>query len=674
MNKNRWITALLILFITVFGIHTLYLNTDGMRTDLTETGLYTLTQGTHDILAKMNQDGVQPIGIKLYFSSENGKKLPQFIKQFITYHDYVKNLLKEYERSSNGKISLSFIDPKTDSDEAQDANDYGLMGHQLNQQGDQFFFGLVFETQTGSKDIIDFLWPEKQDSIEYEISKHIYNLLWPTKKRVGVMSSLEVVNDDSNPYYRQLLQAQGKQPQDPWASFEMLGETAEVKPIDKEADHIDKADFDLVVVVHPKSLSEKQLWALDEWVVTGGNTLVFVDPYSINDQAPQNPNQPFAQYQYKPASSLEKLLNTWGLTQPEDTFAVDYSLATKRPPGRNMPAEKILVDLSVDEASRNQVFDTESPIFQGLNNVRFFMAGTLKEQGEANWDRKVLVKTTDQGSTLVMKPGFPGGAELSLMDVGQPSKLLDHYTPTGVQALAYEIHGQLPSAFPQGAKFPESTPETPPGMPPGFQMPPDENATMVEKPAVADDQKAPATVIVFADSDFISDPLSVQSSFFGKMAVGDNAKVLLNCVDYLLGSKELMNVRSKKNLRRPFVLFDEIEAQADAATLDKEKEYRAEVENFQKQYQDKVSQLNQKNAALLEKKVRDELAQLQTKKGEAERKLREIRKERREKITAEEFVVWVSAMGVMPFCVLALGLFLFYRRRYRATAAQGGSK
>lgn len=673
MKHRRLLSALLLLVITVLAIHVIHVNTAGMRVDLTQSGLYSLTQGTRDILGKMSQEGVQPVRIKLYFSHTTGKSLPQFIKQFITYREYVQNLLTEYQRASQGKISLDFIDPKTDSDEAQDATAYGLMGHQLNQQGDQFFFGLVFETQTGSKDIIDFLWPEKQESIEYEISKRLHQLLWPGKKRIGVMSSLEVVVDDSNPYYRQMLAAQGKQPKDPWMSFQVLAETAEVKPIDGESDHISHDEFDLVCVIHPKNLSEKQLWALDEWVVTGGKLMVFLDPYSIEDQAPQNPNQPFAAYQYRPASSLERLLNTWGLTMPEDTFACDYALAVKRPPARNAPAEKILVDLALDEKTRAAALDSEVPFLQGINNVRFFMAGALETRGEAGWERQPIVRTTEQGGTLVIKPGFPGGDELTLLDMGQPAKLLDRFSPGSKPvALAYLLRGKLPTLFPQGTRFPESSPETPAGLPPGFQMPADENATFVEKAATPADKLAETTVLVFSDSDFISDQLAFQSSFFGKMAVGDNAKVLLNAVDYLLGAQELMNVRNKEQIRRPFLLFDRIEAEADTRTLDREKEYRAEVERFQKEYQDKLSQLNQKNAALLERKVRDELATLQARKLEAERKLRDIRKEKRVRLESEERLVWLSAVGIMPAFVLVLGLFLFFRRRSQAAAAQGG--
>ena len=110
----------------------------------------------------MNEEGVQPVEITLYFSDTTGKTLPRFIKDFITYERYLRHLLRSYERAAQGKIEVSVIDPVTDSDEAVEAAQDGLEGRAINQHGDQFFFGLTVETQTGSKASIPFLWPEEQ--------------------------------------------------------------------------------------------------------------------------------------------------------------------------------------------------------------------------------------------------------------------------------------------------------------------------------------------------------------------------------------------------------------------------------------------------------------------------------------------------------------------------------
>lgn len=656
------ISLILVGLITVFAIHIIYIQGENARVDMTETGLYSLTDGTHQILDRMNEEGVKPIDVTLYFSETTGKSLPRFIKNFITYQQYVENLLGEYERYSDGKIRVKTIDPKPDSDEAQDAADFGLDGKPINQHGDRFFFGLVFQTQTGSRDVIDFLWPEKQETIEYEISKKVYNLIWPKKKRIGIMSSLEPL-PDNNPYMRQLMQAQGRQPTDPWASMEVMKEEYEVAMIG-DVDSISKDEYDLVMVLHPKDFSEKQVWALNEWVVTGGNTVVFLDPYSIEDRAPQNPQQPWAQMQHKPASNLSQLTNAWGLKYSDETFAFDYELALARPDGRGQTM-KFLPDLNFTDGLLAETANTDSPIFQGLSNVRLFTPGVLDKADDTTLTYETLLKTTSQGDAVVMKPGFGDQGNLSFMSLQDPGKLLQAYDPEGEKVLAYMIRGQFPDAFPEGVSFPAQTPERPPGMPPGMQMPTPEDAEMVTKEALAQEAKGESTVVVFADSDFISDQLAFQNSFFGLTALNDNYKVLLNTVDYLMGSTELMNVRAKKNIRRPFVVFDQIEKEADRQLLDQEQKIRADIERFQDELREKQRGVNQNNAVLLQKQVQDEIAELNEKISEGQRQLREIRKQKRAALESQETLVSQLIVGFAPLVVLAIGIFSFYSRRTR---------
>lgn len=660
--NSKIISLILVCLITVFAIHVIYIQGENARLDMTETGLYSLTDGTHQILDRMNEEGVKPIDITLYFSETTGKSLPRFIKDFITYQNYVENLLQEYERYSEGKIRVTIIDPKPDSDEAQDAADFGLDGKQINQHGDRFFFGLVFQTQTGSRDVIDFLWPEKQETIEYELSKKVYNLIWPTKKRIGVMSSLEPL-PDNNPYMRQLMQAQGRQPTEPWASMTVMQEEYEVAMIG-DVDAISKEEFDLVLVLHPKDFSDKQLWALNEWVVTGGNTVVFVDPYSIEDRAPQNPQQPWAQMQYKPASSLAKLTDVWGLQYQDDTFAFDYELALARPDGRGQTM-KFLPDLNFTEGMLAETASQDAPIFQGLANIRFFTSGILSKKDDTPLTFENLLSTTPQGDSVVMKPGFGDQGNLSFMSMQEPGKLLQAYSPEGVKVLAYLIRGQFPDAFPEGASFAAQTPQPPPGMPPGMQMPTPEDAEMVTKQAVSDDAKAEASVVVFADSDFISDQLAFQRSMFGLSPLNDNYKVLLNTVDYLMGSTELMSVRAKKNIRRPFVVFDQIEKEADRQLLDQEQKIRTDIDRFQEELREKQRGVNQSNAVLLQKQVQDEIADLNEKISEGERQLREIRKQKRAALESQETLVSQLIVGFAPLVILFIGFFSFYSRRTR---------
>jgi ABC-type uncharacterized transport system involved in gliding motility auxiliary subunit len=174
--------------------------------------------------------------------------------------------------------------------------------------------------------------------------------------------------------------------------------------------------------------------------------------------------------------------------------------------------------------------------------------------------------------------------------------------------------------------------------------------------------------MVFADVDLISDQVAFQNTPFGAIATNDNHKVLLNAVDYLFGSTELMQVRGKKAIRRPFTLFDRIEEEADRQTLERETELREEIARFEEQLREKQGAAS--NQALLKKQLQDEVDDLNERIAEANRELFEIRKAKRAALEAEESRVRFATLGTTPLLVLALGLVLFFRRRVRDARAR----
>jgi len=213
----------------------------------------------------------------------------------------------------------------------------------------------------------------------------------------------------------------------------------------------------------------------------------------------------------------------------------------------------------------------------------------------------------------------------------------------------------------------KKSPWSPPGLSPGMRMPPAGGPT-THQDTVPEGERAPSTVLVFSDVDFISDPVAFQSTILGAVALNDNHKVLLNGVDYLFGSEELMKVRAKKPIRRPFTLFDRIEEEADAASLERESSLRAEIEQFQEQLRQKQSTAG--NVALLKKQVQDEVDELNRRIKDSDRELREIRREKRSALEGEESRVRFAVMGAMPLLVFLLGMALSIRRRLRVRDAR----
>lgn len=698
--QGRTLTLVLIGLLTVLSIHVANEWFEGWRVDFTGGDLYSLTDGTHAILDRMQEEGVKPLDVRLYFSETAGKTLPKFVKDFIGYERYLRSLLGEYERAAAGKIRVETIDPIPDSDDADRAAEDGLDGKLINQNGDLFYFGLAFETQTGSRETIEFLWPQEQENIEYEISKKIHGLLWPARQRVGVLSSLEVFGGGQDPFMAQMLAAQGRTPAQKWIIVQVLEDLYDVSRIEADVDEISRDDIDLLVVIHPKDLPDKTVFAIDQWVAAGGNALIFMDPYALGDTPPQNPQQPWMALQYQPASNLEPLLAAWGLELPANRFAADFELAARRPMSQFGAAESVIIDLQVDSALHQGLLDEDSPMLRGLSNTRFFLSGVLRESSDAAAaeadeaeeaedaaeadsgddgesapsdagspsaiELRPLISTTASGNTLEVLPGFGGGGDsLAYTDLNDGASLRDAFTP-GEEALvlAYVVRGKLPTAFPDGVDYPESEAERPPNLPPEIEVPPPDNVEIIHREPLPEEERGEAAVVVFADVDFIHDQIAFLQNPFGIIqAANDNHKVVLNSIDHLLGSQDLMSVRAKSGISRPFLRFDEIEAQAELDTLDRERQIRDEIEAFEEELREKQGEITQRNAALFQRKLQEEVDELNERILDANRELRDIRKGRREALEREESMVRFAVIGWMPIVVLLIGLYRARRRQ-----------
>jgi hypothetical protein len=168
--------------------------------------------------------------------------------------------------------------------------------------------------------------------------------------------------------------------------------------------------------------------------------------------------------------------------------------------------------------------------------------------------------------------------------------------------------------------------------------------------------------------------LAFQRNILGIVnAANDNHLVLLNSVDHLLGAQELMQVRTARHLDRPFTRFDEIEAEAEKQTLEREREIREQVEGFQQELQAKQREATERNAALLQRKVQQDVDSLNERIQAGNAELRAIRLERRAALESQEQAVRVSVLGWMPALVLVLGLGLFVRRKRMEIEARRSS-
>jgi ABC-type uncharacterized transport system involved in gliding motility auxiliary subunit/ABC-type transport system involved in multi-copper enzyme maturation permease subunit len=651
-NKTirRYVGVIFVLIITFSFIGVGQNVGKNLKADVTQQKIYSLSNGTKAILGKLNQ----PIKMKLYYSKIAAMKGPDQIRYFNNYYEFVKSLLEEYAAVSKGMVQLEVIDPRPYSDDEVAAIRYGLKKFPITEE-ENFFFGLVVQTQFGVEKTIPVFKPDRQNFVEYDISYLIDTAITRQKKTIGIMSSLPVVGDDVTPYMAKMMQMQGQQPKQPWGIVTQLKQQYEVKNVPTDVNKIE--DVDVLIVIHPKDLPEPAQFAIDQFVVNGGRTIVCVDPYCVVDMPDQQQQMMMQQMQmqHDPSSSLDKLMVSWGLEMPKNTFAGDRSLAVEASLRQGERAQKIIGYLQTTP----ECFNKNVAITAELNQVDFLFSGVLNELTLSDADKKEtgieripLVMTTSRGNSWTVSNQM----ELMTPDMGAlMKKFTDGTQPV---KMGYLVTGKFKSAFPKGIDIQTEEPKE--------ANDPNGPKKVLHIDGVAQASKGCA-VAVFADVDFISDILAYRNSFFGTMIVGDNSAVVMNAVDDLSGSSELISIRSRGNFKRPFIVVDEIEAKAEEQSAAREEEINTQIEKYEKDLQSILGSAQEGQeeligSSILQKKKDVELQIVQAKKELQE--IKKIKMQKKEKLGNElRNFNMLAAPAVILGIAIVLGVYRATRKR-----------
>ncbi len=655
--------AVLILIIAFSGISVCQNFGGRVKVDITEQGLYTLSDGTKAILGKLNQ----PITAKLFYAKTAAMKAPDQIQFFNNYFEFVKALLEEYAAVSRGMVRLEVIDPRPFSDDEEQAIRHGLQRFPISQD-ENFFFGLVMQTQFGVDKVIPFFSPDRHNFVEYDISYLIDTAITRQKKKIGIMSSLAVMGQDASDYMAQMMRMQGQQPEPPWTIVEQLRNKYEVTTVATDVNEVN--DVDILVVVHPKDLPEKTQFAIDQFVLKGGRAIVCVDPHCVSDRPQRNPMQMSVQSQN---SSLDRLLRTWGLEMPANTFAGDRSLALVASVSRDQRAEKIIGFLELTQ----QCFNDENVITTDLNQVRMVFPGVLKEiaatpkaagqPADPNQakqaDEKPAIRRTPLLTTTKAGNAWKVASSFELM-FPDPAKMMASFVD-GEQpvAMGYLVTGRFKSSFPEGIEVEVDAPADP------NAKDPNEAGKIKKHIAGLKEATGDGAVVVFADVDFLTDQFAYANSLFGKMVMGDNSALLLNAVEELGGSGDLIAIRSRGNFKRPFVVVDKIEQDAERETADEMALVNAQIDGFNQELQKLVSSAQEQDKQeVLGSDIVKKKRELELNIHDANRRLRAIKEKRMERTDALgnklELINMAAVPGVIMVVAVLLGVWRGVRRRH----------
>lgn len=660
---NRITRAMIaIFFIAVIGVSAISLCHSFFKTarlDLTEQKLYTLSDGTKAILAGLNQ----PITLKLFYTKTAAMTAPDQIRFYNNYYTYVRALLEEYQYQAQGKVILEVVDPRPYSEEELAAVRYGLKRIPISEE-ENFIFGLVAQTQFGATKIIEFFTPDRQQLVEYDISYLIDTAITRQKKRVGVLSSLDLMGETG--YMAQMKQMQGQQPKPKWGLISHLEDQYEITTIPTDANEIKDVDF--LLAVHPKDLSEQTLFAIDQFILKGGRAILAVDPHCVVDMPDMQ--QRFGG-QHSTSSNLAKLLSNWGLVMPASTFAGDSMLAVTGSTRPGQLPEKILGVLRLEAAYG--CFNKEKPITAQLNQVTMVFPGALKLKEAAGSETAApaltytpLLSTSSKGNTWTVENEF------ELMDPDYAKFMRQFRDGDKPVTMAYLITGTFTSAFPDGIEVTEKAAEE--SAAEGEENKPAPEPKTIKLTGLTE-AREPGAVIVLADVDMLSDIVAYQRTFFGISPVGDNSTFLLNALEDLSGSKNLIAIRSRGNFNRPFTVVDEIEKQADDETRDEETRIMAQIKEFERQLNEKIQSVEGENKGeLINQTIIAEKKRIELELREAEKQLRDIKMQKRQRVETLKAQLrnFCTLPGPALTLVIAVGLGIYRsvkRRRYISHAS-----
>lgn len=615
LTSGTGLLIAVVLFLAVNIISNLALKS--VRFDLTENKLYTLSQGTRNILAGLDE----PITLRLYLS----KKLASNFPDINSYSVRVKELLEQYQRVSNGKLTLDIIDPEPFSAEEDRAVGYGLQGIPVEGGTATFYFGLAGTNSTDKQEVIPFLQPDRADFLEYDLTKLIYRLSHPKPPVVGLISTLPIEGGPPLPM------AAGDNRQ-PWVVYEQMGQLFNMRTLGTKIGVIPK-DVDVLMLVHPKGLSQSTLYAIDQFVLRGGHVLAFVDPDAEADR--QQGASPFGGMQTPQHSDLGPLLKDWGVSFADDKVVADAQGAKKIRLQRG--GRLLLRSYPIYFDVPSGQMDQQDIVTANLDKVTMASAGALEKAKGAATTFTPLLRSSAQAMEV-------NASQLIFPD---PDGLMSRFHPQGRYTVAARITGNLATAFPNGPPKSDDKgkDKVKTGQPPGPQL---------KKSAKA------ANIIVVADSDMLEDRFWVHTqNFVGQriaLPTSGNGNFVINALDNLGGSNDLISVRSRGNVSRPFTKVRALQQSAEQRFRKKEQELREKLRTTEQQLQSLRSQKQGGDALILNSAQQQEITRFRHDKIRIRKELREVQHQLRKDIAGLEGWVKFINIGLIPIVIVIGGL------------------
>ena len=603
----------------------------GLRYDATQGAAYSLSDQVKPVFTGIEE----PITVRIYFSSVLGEASPRHSG----YYQRVRDLLQQYAVLAEGKLKVEYFNPEPFSDTEDRAVGFGLQAVPLSQGGEVGYFGLAATNSTDDQKTIPFFNLERENFLEYDLTKLIYSLSRPNQPKIGMLTSLPLEGGMTQGQF-----GMGGQQTPPWAIMEGIKDLFEVINLDANLEEIPK-EIGILMLAQPENLSDSAQYAIDQFVMRGGKALFFVDPNA------ESANSMGGMQGGGSLEGAKKLLAAWGVKIPDGVIAGDLDAATRvntSSSGRPIVSDYVAwMNLPKDN------LDPTDAITGDLSQITMATSGVIDAVEGAGTTVTPLIKTGQKSMRLA------SDKVMGLPDV--VALFRDFKSSDKAENLAVRISGTAKSAFPDG---PPKSPD-----PAAKQAPARENLKQSTQPI---------QVVLVADSDMLSERFWAQeSNFMGQRVLvpsADNASFVINTLENLTGSPALSSLRGRGAQSRPFLLIDDIRQEAELQFRNKEQALMARLEDLQKKIGD--VQIKQQVQGAAETMLSEEDTKtIENYRGEiisTRGELREVQRALRQDIEALEGVVkFINIAGVpIVFGIILIVLAVVRRNKRKVRAVE----
>jgi ABC-2 type transport system permease protein len=486
-------------------------------------------QSLDAVLARLDE----PVRLTAFVTPET---LPASLQEVPQMVDQV---VGELAKDAGDNLTYTVIDPDTDVSVTREGlyETYGIQPFAVSLfSPDTYYMHLLLEIG----DEVSVLYPGgdvSEADLRAEIEAALKRAAPGFLKTVGIWTPSEDPVPD--PFGQGMTQ-----PISTWRQVRtFLSESYTLKTVDLSSGRV-PGDVDVLVVVAPQGFTDKELFAIDQYLMRGGAVILAAGSYILSPQ------------QFGGGISMQAveggvvdLLAHYGLEVGE-SFVMDprnepFPIQVQRQVGNMSVVEMQQINYPFFVDVRQDGMSQDSPIVSSLPGVTLQWASPITVNEEANQERKVVVllRSTEGAwlrSDLDATPDMDSYPQYGFPVVGDQAAWPLAVSVSGSFESYFKDH---PSPFAGGQENPEALGPAAPGQ---------ETPEQPETPVLGTIETSPesARLVVVGSSEFLDDTVLSISQSLSRDRYLYNLQLVLNAVDWSVEDQDLLSIRSRGTYAR----------------------------------------------------------------------------------------------------------------------------